>query len=327
MQEKREFPLDIVQNLSMIDPRLVTLRAFAQCGTVAATAQLLGYSASAVSGQLRELQRALGMTLLAKDGRGVRLTAAGRELVRRSDGLLAEWEAARAAAFAAGGQTPAQFGIGGFSTAAAHLLAPLASRLHRRYPTLEVNVWEASPARCFELLVAERIDLAVVVSMQGQVLLEEDERFEKVTLLDDPLDVMVPADHPAAVRDSVALAELVGEPWITDRPDSPYRALFTAAFTSAGLSPRIAHEVTEWETAIAMVGAGIGVGLVPRLVSLAGHPDVSRVRLTGPERLSRKVIAAIRTGSRGAPLPEESIRLLREIAQDILATRFREEAT
>lgn len=310
----------------MIDPRLITLRTFAQCGTVVATAQLMGYSPSAVSGQLRELQRALGMTLLARDGRGLRLTATGRDLVRRSDALITQWEEVRAAALSAGGQVPRQFGIGGFSTAAAQLLAPLAKQLHENHPSLDVSVREASPVRCFELLVAERIDVAVVVSMQGQVHLEEDERFEKLTLLDDPLDVMIPSDHELAGRDSVTLAELVGEPWITDQPESPYRALFTAAFTSAGLSPRISHEVAEWETAIALVGAGVGVGLLPRLVSLAGAPNVSRVRLTGAERLSRKVIAAVRSGSRSSPLPEESIRLLREISQAILTTRLEEEA-
>ncbi|WP_221583417.1 LysR family transcriptional regulator [Microbacterium sp. G2-8] len=310
----------------MIDSRLITLRTFAQCGTVAATADLMGYSASAVSGQLRELQRALGMTLLVRDGRGLRLTATGRDLVRRSDALITQWEEVRAAALSAGGQVPAQFGIGGFSTAASQLLAPLARHLHGSHPSLEVSVWEASPARCFELLVAERIDLAVVVSMQGQVHLEEDPRFEKIALLDDPLDVMVPSDHAVAGRDSVALAELVGEAWITDQSGSPYRALFTAAFTAAGLSPRISHEATEWETAIALVGAGVGVGLLPRLVSLAGAPNVSRVRLTGAERLSRKVIAAARSGSQGSPLPDESIRFLREVSRGILATRLDDEA-
>ena len=77
----------------MIDPRLHTLRVFARCGTVGATAELTGYSPSAVSAQLRELQRVLGMQLLTKDGRGVRLTATGRFLVAGSDGLSTCWRA------------------------------------------------------------------------------------------------------------------------------------------------------------------------------------------------------------------------------------------
>jgi len=311
-----------MQNLRMIDPRLTTLRTFARCGTIAATAELMGYSPSAVSAQLRELQQALGLTLLARDGRGLRLTATGKELVRRCDSLFAQWEQIRAASARAGDQVPAQFGIGGFSTAASHLIAPLLPRLRALHPSVEVQVMEASPARCFDLLVAERIEVAVVVSMQDEVPLEADPRFEKITLLDDPLDVMVPADHPLAAHDRVSLDQLVGEPWVTDQPGSAYRALFTAAFTAAGLTPRIAHEATEWGTAIAVVGAGAGVGLLPRLVSLADVPGVSRVPLAGPGRLSRRIIAAQRTGSAEAQLPRDSIRILREVAQDILDNRI-----
>lgn len=144
----------------MIDARLITLRVFARCGTIGATAELTGYSPSAVSAQLRELQRMLGMQLLTKDGRGVRLTATGRFLVAGSDTLIAEWERLRAAAMEAGDQVQSRFGLGGFSTAAAQLLAPLAATLRTTRPLLEVQVLEANPARCFDLLVAERIDLA-----------------------------------------------------------------------------------------------------------------------------------------------------------------------
>lgn len=306
----------------MIDPRLTTLRTFSLCGTIAATAELTGYSPSAVSGQLRELQRTLGMDLLVRDGRGLRLTATGRHIVRRCDDLVAMWEEIKAAALVAGDQTPAQFGLGGFSTAATHLLAPLAAHLRRTHPDLGVHVLEASPTRCFELLLAERIDLAVVVSSHGDVHLEEDPRFEKIALLDDPLDVMVPSDHPIASQDSVTLSELSGEDWITDRLDSPYRALFTAAFTAAGISPRITHEAVEWETSMALVGAGVGVGLLPRLASLEGAKNVTRVRLTGPGRLSRKIVASARTGSLKSPLIRESLKLLRETSQEILSTRL-----
>jgi len=151
----------------MIDVRLITLRVFSQCGTIGATAELTGYSPSAVSAQLRELQRALGMQLLTKDGRGVRLTATGRFLVAGSDSLIAEWERLRAAAMEAGDQVQPRFGLGGFSTAAAQLLAPLAATLRSARPQLEVQVLEADPARCFDLLVAERVDLAVIVAMQA----------------------------------------------------------------------------------------------------------------------------------------------------------------
>ena len=199
----------------MIDSRLKVLRVFARCGTISATAELTGYSPSAVSAQLRELQRVLGMQLLTKDGRGVRLTATGRFIVTGSDTLIAEWERLRAAALQAGDQVQSHLGLGGFSTAAAHLLAPLAATLRSARPLLEVQVLEANPARCFDLLVAERIDLAVIVAMQSDTYVEEDPRFEQTTLLNDPLDGILPSTHPVSTRATVTLDELSSDPSIT----------------------------------------------------------------------------------------------------------------
>lgn len=307
----------------MIDSRLTTLRVFAECGTVSATADLTGLSPSAVSAQLRELQRSLDMTLIVKDGRGLRLTATGQTLVRRIDSLFAEWEVMRADALAAGEQTPSRIGLGGFSTAASNLLVPLVARLRASHPEVEVHITEANPARCFELLVAERIDLAVVIAMQADTN-EASAQFEQISLLDDPLDVMMPADHRLAHRESVTLAELAHEEWFTDAPGSPYHALFTAAFTAAGFTPRIAHEAAEWETGMAMVAAGIGIGLVPRLVSLERYNSVMRVHISGVGRPTRRIIAVVRRGSLESPLIQESLAMLRGITQEILEHRLRE---
>lgn len=312
----------MVQNRCMIDPRLTTLRVFARTGTVGATAELTGYSPSAVSAQLRELQRVLGMELLAKDGRGVRLTATGRFLVTGSDALMTEWERLRAAALQAGDQVQSHFGLGGFSTAAAQLLAPLAATLRTARPSVEVQVLEANPARCFDLLVAERIDLAVIVAMQADTYVEEDPRFEQTTLLNDPLDVILPSDHPLATRETVTLEELATEPWITEAPGSTYHSLFTAAFTAVGVTPRIAHEAVEWETQIAFVGAGLGVGLLPRLAPLGSAENVTRLRISGQGKPARRIVAAVRKGSLGSPLIKESLGILQGRAKRILTERL-----
>lgn len=306
----------------MIDPRLLVLRTFAKSGTVAATAELTGYSPSAVSAQLREYQRAVGMRLLIKDGRGLRLTATGRYLVDQTDQLVADWERIRSAALSAGDQTPRTFGIGGFSTAASNLLAPLAAHLQSAHPVVNVHVIEAPPARCFDLLIAERIDLAVVIAMQADVQVDDDPRFEQLALLDDPLDVMVSASHPVAQRNSVTLQELAREVWITDAPGSSYRALFTSAFTAAGITPKITHEIAEWETGMALIEVGVGIGLVPRLASFETTRDVVRVRISGEHPPTRKIIAVMRTGSLESPLIRQSLAHLRQTARNILGTRL-----
>jgi DNA-binding transcriptional LysR family regulator len=315
----------MVHNMCMIDPRLTTLRVFARCGTVGATAELTGYSPSAVSAQLRELQRVLGMQLLTKDGRGVRLTATGRFLVAGSDALITEWEQLRAAALEAGDQVQSHFGLGGFSTAAAQLLAPLAAALRKSRPLVEVQVLEANPDRCFDLLVAERIDLAVIVAMQSETHVEEDPRFEQTTLLNDPLDVILPSDHRLAARETVTLEELATEPWITEAPGSTYHSLFTAAFTAVGVTPRIAHEAVEWETQIAFVGAGMGVGLLPRLARIGSAENVTRLRISGQGQPRRRIAAAVRKGSIDSPLIKESLGILQARAKRILTERLEEE--
>ena len=323
--EKRKKMPNIVHNSCMIDPRLMTLRTFAACGSVAATAKLTGYSPSAVSAQLRELQRMLGMQLLAKDGRGVRLTSTGRHLVAESDKLVTEWERLRSSALTAEGRVQSHLGLGGFSTAAAQLLAPLAAQLRTTRPDVEVQVIEASPARCYELLIAERIDLAVVVAMQTESHMEEEFQFQQTTLLNDPLDVVLPADHPLAGRETVRLEELAEDRWISDTPGSAYRALFTAAFTAVGVSPRVAHEALEWETMVAFVGAGLGVGLLPRLATIGSTGNVRRLRLVGPGRPTRRIVASVRTGSMDSPLVGESLQILQATAHRILSERLVEE--
>lgn len=312
-----------MHNVRMIDHRLATLRTFASCGTVTATAELTGLSPSAVSAQLRELQRSLGITLFVKSGRGLKLTAAGQYLVRRSDVLVEEWERMRAAALREGRETPATFAIGGFSTAASNLLAPLGAHLRATRPDVQVAVTEADPARCLDLLTAGRLDLAVIVATQAGP--SGDARFEQIELLDDPLDVMVPAGHSAARRESVSLQDLAEEEWITEAAGGPYRALFTAAFVAAGLTPRVTHEVVEWETAMALVGAGLGIGLLPRLVSLAGVDNVVRVRLSGPTRPVRKIVVVTRPGGRASVLVRESLATLQTLAKETLQARIAEE--
>lgn len=308
----------------MIDQRLRTLRTFATCGSITATAALTGYSRSAVSAHLRELQQSLGMRLLAKEGRGLHLTAAGRYLAEQTNGLVVEWDRIASAMASVAGFAPVEFGLGGFSTAASSLLVPLAAELRIAQPEVTVRVVEASPSRCLDLLLAERIDLAVVVATEAAADVGADARVEETTLLDDPLDVMLPMEHRLAERSSVSLHELMGEVWITDAPGTAYRALFSAAFTAAGVNPDIQHEVNDWETTTALVGAGMGLGLVPRLASPAGAANVRRVPISGPARPTRRILAAVRRGTATAPIIVDSLAHLKETARRLLSERLAE---
>ena len=124
----------------------------------------------------------------------------------------------------------------------------------------------------------------------------------------------------------MTLEELASEPWITETAGSTYHALFTAAFTAVGVTPRIAHEAVEWETQIAFVGAGLGVGLLPRLAPLHSTENVVRLRITGKGKPARRIVAAARRGSIGSPLIKESLEILQGTAQRLLKTRLENES-
>ncbi|MGO1948827.1 MAG: LysR family transcriptional regulator [Mycobacteriaceae bacterium] len=298
----------------MIDHRLTVFRTFAACGTVTAAADALGYSPSAVSAQLREYQRALGVHLVTRAGRGLELTAAGAELAARSDELTELWDRIHGSVRRTDPDSePVLLRLGGFSTATGSLLLPVAARLHGAHPDLDITITEADPERCIDLLTAERLDIAVTVAMQAEPDVD-NRRIEQLPLLDDPLDVLLPANHPLAGRASVDLGELAGDPWVADHPGTTYRALFTTAFTAAGATPRVVHEVSDWITTVSIVSGGLGVGLVPRLVRLDPNRDVVRMPLQGPSAPSRRILVMLRRSSRSHRIFEEAVDALQTVA-------------
>ena len=161
----------------MIDHRLFVLQALAEHGTVTATADALNYTPSAVSAQLRGLAEQLGVALLEHEGRRVRLTPAARLLVERSADLNRAWEEilgeiAERADLEPRSAPPVRI----LDTNGRHP-AHLATRLRARRPHLLVRIDEADPAMCFEMLLTEAADLAVVVGDPGRPA-AGDPRFE-----------------------------------------------------------------------------------------------------------------------------------------------------
>ena len=297
----------------MIDPRLHVLRVLAQRGTVTAVAEALNYTPSAVSHQLRSLARDLGVTLLVHEGRGVRLTPAARVLVAQADELYTRWEEMRADLARGTDEGPGVLRLSGFSTGAAALLPYAAKTVRAGRPGLTVEIIEADPEECFDLLLGGDADLAVVVATE-KLPPSIDPRFDQQPLLDDPLDLLLPEDHPLAQRSSVRLEEASDELWIGDRPGRPHYQLVLTACAAAGFTPAIVHHVTEWDTGAALVGAGFGVALVPRLARLPSGYPVARVPLRGDPSPARHILTAVRRGSREQPLIAEALRALEEVA-------------
>jgi DNA-binding transcriptional LysR family regulator len=306
-----------VQNLCMIDRRLHVLRMVAACGTVTSAAAALHYTPSAVSQQLRTLAKELGVELVVQDGRRIRLTPAARTLLSHTDDLFARWEQVRAEVVATGDDQGGELRLCGFSTAAAALLPVVAADVRERRPGCRIRIIEADPGECFDLLLADEADVAVVVATP-EVPPSADARYEQRHLLEDPLDLLVPKDHRLGREPNVALRDLVDEPWIMDRPGRPYHQLLHTACAAAGFTPMPAHFASEWETGAALVGARLGIALIPRLAHLPDGYPVVRVPLRGDPTPSRHLLTGIRRGSAGHPVVSLALRSLQEAAAQSL---------
>jgi len=299
----------------MIDRRLHMLRMVAACGTVTEAADVLHYTPSAVSQQLRGLSKELGVELLVQDGRRIRLTSAARVLLEHADELFGRWEEIRGEVLAAAEEGSSTLRLCGFSTAAAALLPGVAASVRSSHPRCVVRIIEADPDECFDLLLAEEADVAVVVAI-ATIPPTSDPRFEQRHLLEDPLDLLVAQTHRLAQQPSVLLGDLIGEAWIMDRPGRPYHQLLQTACAAAGFTPAVAHVATEWDTGAALVAGGLGIAMIPRLAHLPTGYPVVRVPLRGDPTPSRHLLTGIRRGSSRQPVIASALAALDASARE-----------
>lgn len=299
----------------MIDPRLQTLRVLHTQGTVTATAAALQLTPSTVSQQLRQLSARLGLELLEPDGRKVRLTPAALALVEHADALFLRWEEARAdlAGYADG--VAGRLRITGVATAITGVIAPAAARLREELPRLAVEIGEDPDVNRFELLLAGRADIAVVIVAEGAPA-PDDARFVQQPVLAEPQDLLVPAGHRFAghAARGVALAEAGGESWIRAGDPADQHRLLLAACASAGFTPRVHHHAVDWSAVAALVAHGFGICLVPRLAPVPERYPVVRVPLRGEPLPVRRFVAAVRRGSERQPPVARGLAALRAAA-------------
>ncbi|NUK26946.1 LysR family transcriptional regulator [Streptomyces lunaelactis] len=276
--------------------KLQILRTLNERGTVTATAEALLMTPSAVSQQLSNLAKQLGVPLLEAQGRRVRLTDAAHLVLRHADAVFAQLERADAEL---SGYLRGEAGlvrVGAFSTAVPALVVPAVRQLRTLHPALEVRVREAEAAEAYELLSNGDVDLAL--SLAAHAPTARDPRFSRVPLLADPLDVAMPAGHPLARAAGLRLAGLSGEPWIFGG-SGPWSEITLAACEAAGFVPEQAHSAAGWTAILAMVEAGMGVALVPRMATgpeRAGRTGVV-MRVLSADQPRRHVVAAVRRGA------------------------------
>ena len=288
--------------------RLRMLRELSFHGTIRATASSLSFTPSAVSQQLSALERELGVELLERRGRSVHLTPAAWVLVERTESILAQLATAEAEAKAVASGTDLPVRIASFPSAAATIVADAV-----RDNGLHVHILEADPQLGLARLRGGEVDVAILWEYDF-VPLEPGGAIELVPLFDDPIQVVLPASHPAAAEPALDLASLAAEPWIDSTSLSSCHPFLRRACNAAGFEPRIAAETNDHRSLHHLVASGVGLALIPLLSQLDLPASlVARSVRTNPPK--RRVHAAYRSGSSGDPRIQTLLERLDAAAQ------------
>lgn len=293
--------------------RLRALRELARRGTIAAAADALHLTPSAVSQQLAALEQELGQPLLEPNGRSVRLTAAAEAVLAHADLVFGELERMEAtlAGLAAGRRGRVR--VGAFATGIRGLVVPAVELLGERAPDIELAVEDAEAPGVFTMLARGELDVAISMECDSAPR-ADDPHFERIPLLSDLLDLALPAAHPLAERAEIPLAALADEQFVAPPRGWSCDDVLRVGCAAAGFAPTVAHRSGDWTAVMALVGAGLGIACIPRLAQDTPPPGV-RIRPIAGEAPCRHLFVACRRGAGRHPAVEAVIEAIREVAE------------
>ncbi|MFJ1756757.1 LysR family transcriptional regulator [Kitasatospora sp. NPDC088134] len=282
----------------MLVPQLAQFVAVARLEHVTRAAQLLGVPQPTLSRAVARLEDELGVRLLARQGRTVRLTRAGRILLDAAERALAEVERGVEAARAEADPAAGRVAFGFLHTMGADAVPALLRGFRAGHPQVRFQLVQDHVAAMLERLRAGELDLCLVSPLP-----------DAPDLTARPLDeqrlfLTVPPDHRLAGRRRVRLAEVAEEPWVTVERGYGLRHIVEGFCTEAGFTPRIAFEGEDVETLRGLVAAGLGVSLLPP--ALVPRPGAVELEVTAPR--TRRAIGLAWPAHRPLPPPAAAFR-------------------
>jgi DNA-binding transcriptional LysR family regulator len=272
--------------------RLRALHAVSARGSIIAAAETLNVTTSAVSQQLAKLELETGQALLERHGRGVRLTDAANALVSRTTRVLSLLEEAEAELETTDRGVAGQLTIAAFATAARGLAPQALRALRQKYPQLALTFHEQEPHDSIPRLVRRDVDVIIINDWENAPI-ALPEGVTKAPLFDDVADIALPPGHRLAKARSIKLSDLRGEEWIAWPSGSICHDFLMHTLRAQGTEPKIAHTAGEYETQLALVAAGLGCCVLPRLGR--GTVPAGVTVLPSEPALRRHVYAAWRT--------------------------------
>ncbi|MER7725422.1 LysR family transcriptional regulator [Streptomyces sp. NPDC096323] len=271
----------------MIEARhLRVLRAVAGTGSFSAAARELGCTQPAVSQQMKALESSAGTTLLIRTGREMRLTQAGEALVRHASGILAGLTAAEEEVAAIAGLRAGRVRLVSFPSGSSTLVPGALAALRAAHPGTRVSLVEAEPPRSVEMLRDGDCDIALAFRYGTQGA-EWDDLVVR-PLLTDRLIGLLPEGHGLADRSEVGIGELAGEPWIAGCPRCRWQLVEVCE--ASGFTPRIDFATDDYPAVIGLVGAGLGVAVLPALAIESVRPRGARTVSVEPA-IEREIVA------------------------------------
>lgn len=295
--------IDGAYDSAVIDvSRLRVLVAVAREGSITAAAEALHYAQPSVSHQLAKLEAEVGVPLLQRMGRGIRLTDAGRLLAERAGHILAQMESVTAELQQLAGLHTGHLRLAAFPSALATIVPLAAARATAEFPGVKLSLTEAEPPEALSALRNDDIDVALIFE-HGDPPRGDRRDITLTPLLAEPLYVVTPADRtwpgPRAELATYSQAR-----WIAGCQRC--REHLVVACEQAGFTPTVDFETDDYVAVQALVAAGLGVSLLPGLTLLANrHPGVRLHRVQG---LGRQVLTAVY----GKPPPSQPARTLLE---------------
>lgn len=288
--------------------RLRALRELSVRKTMAAVAEAMHVSPSAVSQQISLLEQELGIDLVERRGRRVELTIAGQNLVRRIERVFAEIEAARTDIAELKKVVAGDLRVAAFPSVAAAIIPGTIRSLRADHPRLNIQFEEMEPEESLAALRSWQTDVALVDDLNvppGAL----DPNIETLPLLEDVFNIMVGLDHPLAERATVTLDELRADRWVIDTASSTYTRMLNEACQAVGFTPDILARCKGFEVSIALIKAGCAIAFLPGLRASHDLEDVWVCRVQ-PE-IRRQISVAFRRGEKRSPALQAFITALR----------------
>lgn len=242
--------------------QLAVLRELADRGSITDVAAATHKSPSAVSQQLRTLQRQVGTVLVERVGRGVRLTEAGRTLAASSVAIATAVADAEATWQAFCGGATGTVRIAFFPSVAELLVPGLLTRM-RSHEGIVLEAADRDVSQDDFAMLAADFDI-VIAHRSDDVLAPADRPLIRTALLREPIDVALPLDHPLADRDSLTISQIIGEDWIGVERGFPIDRVLQTMATQAGVAANVVYRSIHLPLIENLVVAGHGIALMPR---------------------------------------------------------------